>query len=110
MTTTRETVLSAEEVHAIIAAAEARLAPEADIVRDAEKAVLAKLRSHDIEGVIERAYQEFTDMCHGLGDFAGQPWPEREAFKAHIRRFAYARYHELIGDVLREMRDKGEAG
>ncbi|CAM5288347.1 hypothetical protein [Eoetvoesiella caeni] len=107
MTINHENILSAAEMQAIIITSSERGATHGDLARDVEQAVMAKLRNHDVEGLIEQAYQEFADMRHGLGKFAGEPWPEREAFKAHMRRFAYARYHELIGDVLREIRDKG---
>lgn len=108
MTVNHENILSATELQAIIAASRVRDATYDDLARDVEKAVMEKLRSNDVEGLIERAYQEFADMRHGLGRFAGEPWPEREAFKAHMRRFAYARYHELIGDVLRDIRGQGK--
>lgn len=110
MTVNHENVLSAKEVQALITAGNDRSATYDQFARDVERAVMEKLRCHDIEGLIERAYLEYTDMCHGLGAFAGEPWAEREAFKAHMRRFAYARYHELIGNVLQEMRDKGAMG
>lgn len=71
------------------------------IVRTVEAAVLARLRQHDVEDLIDRAYREFTAMRDGAGEFQGEPWAEADAFKAHMRRFAYARYHELIGQVLR---------
>lgn len=77
------------------------------IVRTVEAAVLARLRQHDVEHLIDRAYQEFKDMRDGSGEFQGQDWAETDAFKAHMRRFAYARYHEMIGQVLRETRAKG---
>ncbi|KXA71074.1 hypothetical protein [Bordetella hinzii] len=101
MSATPENVLSVAEVQAIIKTGTERSATYDDFVRQVEVAVLDKLRRHDIEETIEKAYLDFTAMRDGRAEFAGDPWPERDAFKAHMRRFAYARYHELIGQVLR---------
>ncbi|MGB3742456.1 MAG: hypothetical protein WA968_10405 [Castellaniella sp.] len=94
-------ILTTDEVNAIIKDCEATVATYNQFARDIEAAVLEKLRSHDIEGLIDRAYLEFDAMRSGTGEFRGQSWDECDAFKAHMRRFAYARYHELIGQVLR---------
>lgn len=93
-----ENVLSAAEIEAT--------AVPVKLARTIEAAVLAKLRQHDVESLIDRAYQEFIAMRAGTGGFRGEPWDEMDAFKAHMRRFAYARYHEMIGEVLRST--KGE--
>ena len=92
-------VLTPSEIQAVIHAG----GPE-DLALRVEAAVLDKLRRHDIEGVIDRAYNEFVAMRAGTGEFLGDAWDERDAFKAHMRRFAYASYHDLIGQVLHNQR------
>ncbi|WP_322999975.1 hypothetical protein [Castellaniella sp.] len=104
MTPTTEDVLSTHEVQTIIETAAMRLSTYEAFARDVESAVLQKLQRHDIEGLIDRAYIEFDAMRSGTGEFQGQAWDECDAFKAHMRRFAYARYHELIGQVLKANR------
>lgn len=75
-----------------------------NLARKIEAMVLEKLRQHDVESLIDRAYREFITMRAGTGEFLGEQWAEPDAFKAQMRRFAYARYHDLIGQVLRETR------
>ncbi|CAM3794463.1 hypothetical protein [Castellaniella denitrificans] len=105
MTLAHQNVLSADDVMALIRAAESRAATYEEFARDIEAAALEKLQRHDIEGLIDRAYIEFDAMRSGTGDFKGQVWDECDAFKAHMRRFAYARYHALIGQVLKSNKD-----
>lgn len=98
-----EPILTPSEVQAIIDAGFGHHVPFADFARLVEAAVLEKLRRHDIEETIEQAWQQFIAMRDGTGEFAGEAWPERDAFKAHVRRFAYARYRELMAQVVRDM-------
>lgn len=103
---TTENVLSHNEVMTLINAADRQSGAE-HFARIVESAVLDKLRRHDIEDMIDRAYLNFTAMRDGRAEFASELWSEQAAFKAHMRRFAYARYHEMIGEVMREMRREG---